>query len=355
MNVCLVGCGRIAHLLERDPLRNKPCTHYGGMRAAKLRLTHACDTNPERLTLIAESAKLKQDALFTDDRALFRSVRPDLVAIATWTDSHTSIGERAAEAGTKLIVSEKPLGASLATAKRMIDACRANGTVLITNHERRYDPRYRAAKKILDSGKIGELRSVRAFLPTGGFRGESDVSLGGGPLLHDGTHLVDMIRFFAGEIASVRGITRRYGRKKGFEDHAAALLETRTGVPVFLEAGGAVGYFGFGLELMGTKGSIAIGNGYQRLYVARTSAYYTGFRDLSETAFPAVHGRNCFAELYHEAKLILNGATASSSTGEDGYRALETVQAVYLSAKKGKPISLPVPPNRINIKKIFDL
>ena len=355
MNVCLVGCGRIAHLLERDPLRNKPCTHYGGMRAAKLRLTHACDMNPERLALIAESAKLGKDALFADDRSLWRSVRPDLVAIATWTDSHTSIGERAAEAGAGLIVSEKPLGASLAAAKRMIDACRANGTVLVTNHERRYDPRYRSAKKILESGKIGELRSVRAFLPTGGFRGESTAALGGGPLLHDGTHLVDMIRFFAGEIASVRGITRRYGRKRGFEDHAAALLETSAGVPVFLEAGGAVGYFGFGLELMGTKGCISIGNGYQRLFLAKPSSLYTGFRDLAEVSFPPVHGRNCFAELYHEAKLILKGASSPSSTGEDGYRALETVQAVYLSAKKGKTVSIPVAVNRINIKKIFDL
>lgn len=51
-NVCLIGCGRIAHILESDPLRNKPCTHLGGMFSAGLKLTHACDSDPQRLSLI---------------------------------------------------------------------------------------------------------------------------------------------------------------------------------------------------------------------------------------------------------------------------------------------------------------
>ena len=356
MKVCLVGCGRIAHLLELDPLRNKPCTHFGGMKASKIRLTHACDIDPERLKLIAGSAKLDSSALFASASELFRQVSPDLVTIATWTDSHTSTGILAAEAGAKVIVCEKPLGSSLAEVRRLMDACRANGSILVTNHERRYDPRYRTAKKLLESGKIGELRSMRAFLPTGGFRGQSAVSLGGGPLLHDGTHLVDMVRFFAGDISEVRGITRRYGRKNGFEDHAAALLSTVSGVPVFLEAGGAVGYFGFGIELCGTKGTIEIGNGYQRLRLAKRSALYTGFCDLADASFPAIHGRNCFTELYHEVKqLLLLSSKAPSSTGEDGYKALEIIHAIYLSAKKGKMVRLPADPKRINIKKIFDL
>ena len=355
-NVCLIGCGRIAHILEGDPLRNKPCTHLGGMRAAGLKLTHACDSDPQRLRIIGTSAKLGASALYENDRDLFRSVTPGLVTIATWTDSHAAIGIRAAEAGAKVIVCEKPLASSLSDARKLIDACRAQKTVLITNHERRYDPRYRTAKKLLDSGKIGQLRSIHAFLPTGGFRGASSPLLGGGPLLHDGTHLVDMIRFFAGDLASAHGLIRRYGRDKGYEDHAAALLETQSGIPVFLETGGAVGYFGFGLELRGTLGMIAIGNGFQTLHLAKPSSLYSGFKDLTEAAFPKIPKGNCFTGLYREAKLILSGQLPSpSSTGEDGYKALETVHAVYLSAKKRKRITFPVSPTRINIKKIFDL
>jgi predicted dehydrogenase len=326
------------------------------MLAAKIKLTHACDTDSQRLSLIGTAAKLGRSSLFENDRELFRSVTPGLVTIATWTDSHAAIGIRAAEAGAKVIVCEKPLSSSLSDARKLIDACTAHGTVLITNHERRYDPRYRTAKKLLESGKIGTLRSIHAFLPTGGFRGTSSPLLGGGPLLHDGTHLVDMIRFFAGNLASATGLIRRYGRDRGFEDHAAALLETADGVPVFIEAGGAVGYFGFGIELRGTQGMIKIGNGFQTLHVARPSSLYSGFKDLTETAFPKIPKGNCFTDLYKEAKMILGGSMIDpSSDGNDGYRALETVHAVYLSAKKRKTIAFPVAPKRINIKKIFDL
>ena len=55
-NIALVGCGRIGFLLEKDPLRNKPCTHFGGSKASKVNINYACDIDKKRLKLFSQTA-----------------------------------------------------------------------------------------------------------------------------------------------------------------------------------------------------------------------------------------------------------------------------------------------------------
>jgi predicted dehydrogenase len=348
----IIGCGRIGFLLENDPLRNKPCTHFGGMRKSGIRVIAACDLDTGRLEKISHLGHLSKDRLYTDYRAVL-SNRADIVTIATHTDSHAAIVTAAAESGCRVIVCEKPIASDLRDAKRMIDACRAHNVALIINHERRYDPRYRTAKRLLDRGIIGEVISIRGILPTHGFHGTSRASLGGGPLLHDGTHLIDIISYFSGRLVKADGRFSRRTRTKGFEDHAWALLETESGIPVHISVGGGTKYFGFGVELFGTEGKIEIGNGFNRLYRMKKSKYYKGFFDLSEVAFPSFRG-NCFTELYREAKRVIATGEKPSSTGEDGLSALETIHSIYQSACTHQETAIP-PRKAINIKKIFAL
>ena len=200
---------------------------------------------------------------------------------------------------------------------------------------------------MIGRGVIGEVRTVHGSILTGGYRGTSSADQGGGPLLHDGTHLVDMLRFLFGEIATVQGEFRRAGRRTGFEDGACAWLKTAGGVDIFLEAGGPREYFMFELEISGTLGKIVIGNGYERLYSARPSRYYTGFRDIGEAPFPAFRRNNCFRELYREAKRARSGRERITSTGPDGYRALEVIHAIYLSSHLKQENALPPDRSRV--------
>ncbi len=62
--IALIGCGRIGFLLENDPLRYKPCTHYGGASAAGLAVTHACDIDRGRLARFGTTARIPDDNLF---------------------------------------------------------------------------------------------------------------------------------------------------------------------------------------------------------------------------------------------------------------------------------------------------
>lgn len=348
----LIGCGRIGFLLENDPLRNKPCTHFGGMKANRIRLVEACDLDTKRLDHISRVTGLSPDHLHTDyRRALARPT--DIVIVSTHTDTHAEIVSAAAESGCRVIICEKPIAHDLTAARRMIDACRANKVHLMINHERRFDPRYRAAKRLIERGAIGGIVSIRGLLPTHGFNGISRVSMGGGPLLHDGTHLVDIISFFAGKIVKVDGRFSRIGRSGGFEDHAWALLETESGIPAHISVGGGMKYFGFGVDVFGTTGKIEIGNGFNRLFRMTRSKHYKGFFDLTETAFPAYRG-NCFSELYREARHVAIHGGNNQSSGEDGLYALETIHAIYLSGSRRKEVNLPLR-KPINIKKIFAL
>ena len=356
--IALIGCGRIGFLLESDPLRRKPCTHYGGAVSAGLAVTHACDTDPERLNAFVRASGIPRENAFTTHQELIDSAHPGLVIVGTWTETHAEIGIRAARGGARVIVCEKPLAASLKDAASLITACKRRGAGLIVNHERRYDPRYAKIRSMIEEGLIGQVRTVHASILTGGFRAVSRAEMGGGPLLHDGTHMIDIIRFLFGEIASVSGRFDRAGnRTSGFEDRATAWIRTRGGIDVFLEAGGPRDYFVFELAISGTKGKIVAGNGYQSLHTARRSRYYTGFNDLAERQFPRFRRDNYFTMEYREAARMLAGEDIqATSGGEDAYRAIEAIHAIYLSSSKGgKIVELPIKPGIISMKKIFGI
>ncbi|MFC1670777.1 Gfo/Idh/MocA family protein [Spirochaetota bacterium] len=357
LNTALIGCGRIGFLLENDPLRYKPCTHYGGAKSAGIKINYACDINIERLKRFQKIALIPKENIFIDYKKLIKTIQPEVVIISTWTQSHDEISIMASNNGAKVIVLEKPIASSLKKSMRILDECKKNRTHLIINHERRYDNRYRKVKKIIQSDKIGKIKTVRASMLTGKYYGKSNIDEGGGPLLHDGTHIIDIIRYFFGDISVVQGEFQRDERKKGFEDRAVAWLKTKGGIDIFLETGGSRKYFVFELAISGTEGEIVIGNGYEKLFLKNKSKYYKGFMDLEEVNFPSYSRNKYFHDIYREVKGLLSGKkTDITSTGMDGYKALEVIHAAYLSSyKKRKPLKLPVKPESINLKKIFDI
>lgn len=348
----LIGCGRIGFLLERDPLRYKPCTHYGGATAAGIAITHACDSNRDRLEQFSRLAHIPREYISTDYRELMNTAQPELVIIATWTGSHAAIGRFAAEKGARVIICEKPIAASLSDAQHLLQVCDSHRVGVIINHERRYAGRYRTVKGMLEKNRIGEVKTVHASILTSGAGGIASVEEGGGPLLHDGTHLIDIIRYLFGEITTVQGDFQKGSR--GYEERVAAWLKMETGIDVFLEAGGNRNYYVFELQISGSEGKIIIGNGYEHLFLSRKSKLYTGFRDLEEAPFPRRKSMNPFIREYREAKNLLAGRnTEITSTGHDGYKALEVIHTIYLSAHlNGKKIEFPHQ-HTIDINEIF--
>ncbi len=357
MNIALIGCGRIGFLLENDPLRYKPCTHFGGALSAGLKINYACDINSSRLMKFSQKASISKDRLFSDYKELLNNVKLHMAIISTWTESHGEIAAACAKKGVKVIILEKPITHNLTAAEKLIRLCSKNNVKIIVSHERRYDSRYIKTKEIVTGGKLGNIKTVYASMLTGSYRGDSPIGEGGGPLLHDGTHIIDILRFFLGDMASVRGEFQRFNRKSGYEDRAAGWIKTVSDIDIFLEAGGGREYFVFELIISGTKGKIVIGNGYEKIFFNRKSKLYTGFKDLEQRPFPVFKKGNCFRNMYREARNLLTGKSQKiTSSGIDGYRSLETIHALYYSSyRKGEKIDIPVKPELINIKEIFDL
>jgi len=337
----IIGCGRIGSLLEEDPLRGKPCTHAGAFGAdPAFRLVAGCDLDNDRLQRFAKRWQLSDTHLYTDYNKLLSEEKPDVVSIATWTGTHGEITEAAARAGVRLIYCEKPLELSPKRARQMVELCRQHGIHLVVNHDRRWSWPYRAACKLLRSGELGEVRTVIGNVLTGTPLPDwhSDPARAGhGPLMHDGTHLVDAIRFLLGEdFASVRGRICR-DDNASVEHTSYAWFTMNSGATGFLEAGGQRGYFNFSIDIQLSRGRILVGNGFQRLFVPRPSRMYSGFQDLIEVPFPDGDRQQRYHRATMEFAKVLAGSqgTKLSSTGADGLAVLEVINAIYESAEAG--------------------
>ncbi|MBI4827269.1 MAG: Gfo/Idh/MocA family oxidoreductase [Nitrospinae bacterium] len=141
--VGIIGLGRIASLLEDDPLRGKPATLAGAFAAhPKARIVAGCDINTERRGLFARRWGVKK--LYADFHDMLARERLDIVAVASWTETHAEAVIAAARAGARGIYCEKPIAINLAQARRMIAACRRSGAAMVVGHERRWARPYRA-------------------------------------------------------------------------------------------------------------------------------------------------------------------------------------------------------------------
>lgn len=124
--------------------------------------------------------------LYTNYREMLEKEQPDIVSVVTPDHLHAEITVAAANGGAKAIWCEKPIATTLADADRMIAAAEANNVPLSIEHTRRWSPVFQKARQILRSGEVGKLKMVVSNM-------YSPRSM----LFRNGTHMVDMMAFFA--------------------------------------------------------------------------------------------------------------------------------------------------------------
>ena len=337
----IVGCGRIGSLLEEDPLRGKPCTHAGGFSTLPAaQLLAGCDIDPESLQKFGKRWSINR--LYSNYREMLEKEKLDILCIATWTPLHASMTLEAAKAGVKGIFCEKPIATNLNQARKMVRVCKEKNIPLIINHERRWDAYYQQARKLILSGKIGEIKTIIGNALSWKPQKLPVTEHGGGPLFHDGTHLTDLLLFFGGPVTWVSGHEIRPGGKKYIEETASAMLGFKSGAIGFIEGGGARKYFNFELDIQGTEGRILIGNSGRSLYITKKSRRFSGFQELEKIDFPEpTNLESPFTGGAREMIKTLRTGKAGVSTGTDGLRALQIILAVYQSAQqKGQRVTL---------------
>ena len=152
----------------------------------------------------------------------------DCVFVSSVNSHHHQQVIKAAEAG-KNILCEKPLAMTSKQAEEMVEVCKKNNVLLAVNYLHRLHPQVIKAKELIKSQKIGKLVSVSTsfnldFPPSNNFRFKRELS-GGGALRDLGTHMIDLLRFFGGEISEIHGYMDNIIYNYEVDDFASALVK----------------------------------------------------------------------------------------------------------------------------------
>jgi len=320
-SAALIGTGRIGFTLGFDRRREQPASHTMAlMHSPRIKLTAGCDSDPDALARWHRFVPGAQ--CFSSSRDLFSTVHPDIVTIAVNEQSHAAECFSALAARPRLVILEKPVALTVRDACAIRDCAVSCGVPVMVNHERRFADDYRLAKKCMDT--IGDIQSVSAVLCSGMPVYSADREDSGAySLIHDGTHLVDIVQYLlepsgagaAGDrLLRNPVITGVFYDGKGAVRNLSAHYETSRCPDVTVSVSGRSRFFSFELTVRGTTGMICIGNGYGMRLVRRESRLYTGFYSLEKdrkTRFPVRTGY--FSHMIENAVAFLDGAASCGS------------------------------------------
>lgn len=223
LRTALIGCGKVGRI-HADALRTLPESEFVAV----------CDASADRAAAFARDFGV---AGFTDIVDMIRAARVQAVTIATPHPLHAEPTLRCCEAGVHVLV-EKPLAATLADCDAMIAAAKKAGVRVGVISQRRFLEPVQRMKRAIDAGKIGrpilgvfQMYSWRdeAYYRSDPWRGKWDTE-GGGVLINQSPHMLDLLQWFMGEIDEIAGcwsnLTHPYIE---VEDTALAMIRFKNG------------------------------------------------------------------------------------------------------------------------------
>lgn len=244
--VGIIGCGLIGQ-------KRAKALGTGG------RLVACADKDLTRAQALAgSSAKAYQDY-----KALLALPEVDIVVIATLHDSLAEITYAAIEAGKHVLV-EKPAARCAAELEKIRHILQEAPVQVRVGFNHRYHRAIRKAKSLVDEGALGDLMFIRARYGHGGRIGydkewRSDPQLsGGGELIDQGPHVIDLSRWFLGDFTEVAGSAHTYYWDMPVDDNAFLLLKTKTAQTAFLHVSCTEWKNLFSMEIYGKKGKLHI-------------------------------------------------------------------------------------------------
>lgn len=332
----IIGTGRIGFSLGFDKKREQPASHTMALLDNKnIDLVAGCDADQKNLEefgkyAVKHGSNIKLYSSLEDFFADFTDL-PDIVTIAVNEDSHLSAALKVIEKRPRLVILEKPVALSMKEGDLIKQASEEYQVPVMINHERRFAKDYNFAKDYLK--RIGKLITVNARLDSGLRVYSSDTECNGEySLLHDGTHLVDIVLFLLDQnsLDNVKliGFTRddkdeKVIRAINVHGNCAACND------VNLNISGGSRYFGFEVELIGSLGKIRIGNGIFEFYQRQESKLYTGFYSLMpDKKVPKIRKTGYFANMVQNAVDYLNGTDELHSPLQTGLNTLSILENI---------------------------
>lgn len=335
-------------------------THIAAYKKnSRVELYALCDVNEERLK--EKGTLYGISRLYTDVEEMLRELPElDAVSVCTWNSAHAPCAIAALHAGVHVLC-EKPMAISSREAKEMQEAAQKSGTLLMIGFVRRFGNDAKIIKEFVDKGDFGELYYAKATYlrragSPGGWFGDKSRS-GGGPLIDLGVHVIDLVRYLAGnpKPVSVYGATfdklgdrPEIKGKSGYvssdrgeddvfttEDMATALIRFDNGLVLSVEASFSLNIKKDEgtIELFGTKAGAKI-NPDLEMYT-QMNGYMTNVTFDTNTALDF---NGLFEnEVDHFVSCVADKIPCRAPA-EDGVTLMRILDAVYESAKSGHEV-----------------
>ncbi len=310
----------------------------GGKRAKALlpgdKLTWVCDVSLDRAKALADSYQAKST---TEPKELLASSDVDVVIVATSNKSIPELSLLALKHGKHLLV-EKPAGRNPIELREVLAVEKQSKSIVRVGFNHRFHPALLKAKKMIDEGKVGELMYFRARYGHGGrlgydkeWRAVPEIA-GGGELLDQGVHLIDLCRWMGGEFDLEWGRVETFFWDMPVEDNGFMLLKSREKkTRAFLHASCTEWKNLFDFEIFGKTGKLQI-FGIGRSYGVEELRFYQmkpemGPPEITIEKFPEEdHSWNDEWISMHQE---IEGTQTNLGTIEDALRSVEIVHASY--------------------------
>jgi predicted dehydrogenase len=296
-----------------------------------------------RVVIVADRERARAEALAarcgaaaaTDWRAVVEADL-DAVIVATAHDGLAGIALAAVEAGRHVLI-EKPAGRRAAELEAVADAARRAGRIVKIGYNHRFHPAFLKAREIVDSGALGPMMFVRARYGHGGRVGYErewrcvEALSGGGELIDQGTHLIDLARWFLGDVALKYAHVPTYYWDIAVDDNCFLALEGEAGRLAWLHASWTEWKNTFSFEIAGRDGKLHV-EGLGGSYGVERLTHHHMLPEMGppqttswEFPFP---DRSWKAEFAHFAQAIAGGRRPWSDA-EDGVAVLRIVDRAY--------------------------
>jgi predicted dehydrogenase len=353
----IVGCGAIGP------------THAGAIQQmGDSELVAVADLIPSRARDLADKFAIAK--VYRDQAELFADANVDVVCLCTPSGLH-GVGAVAAMAAGKHVVVEKPMEISVAACDQMIAAQKQTGKLLTVISQHRFDSASLLVKDLIQSGKLGRIFLATAsvkwyrtqkYYDEGDWRGTWALD-GGGAVMNQGIHTIDLLQWLAGDVESVFTHARTANHERiEVEDTAVAALSFKNGAVGTYVASTAV-YDGLPvkIDIFGTEGSAIIEGDCLKSIKLKSGENYTtqeanqhavsvargGTASVADEAAKrnlgakegAVWGDAHRAQLEDFVRALRTGGTPLID-GPAGRASVQIIRAMYESAKTGRAVRL---------------
>ena len=336
----VVGCGRISK------------THFDTLKqhAARADVVAVCDTDPVALNHAEKATGARGYGSL--DAMLATSTDIDCVVLTSPSGLHPSQAIRAASAGVH-VVTEKPVATRWHDGLAMVRACDAAGIRLFVVKQNRRNRTLQLLKRAIEADRFGRIYMVtvnvfwsrpQSYYDSAAWRGTWEFD--GGAFMNQASHYVDLLDWLIGPVESVHSFLGTLARHIEVEDTGVANIRWRNGAlgSVSVTMLAHARNFEGSITVLGEKGTVRLGgvavNEVQHWHFETPDPDDELVKNASyETTSVYGYGHPLY---YDNVIKALRGEAPAETDGREGLRSLELLIGIYLSARDGKTIGLPL-------------